>query len=184
MEKYKIIPNTNDRYEISDLSNIRRVKSRVKNSPNGGTRSVGGKVLSQKTKKNKYKEVALYINNQKCTMKYVHRLMYETFVGEIPSTHQINHIDGNKSNNLIDNLELVTPSENMKHSYHVLGNKLKAMKGQDHRNAKLSDDEVILIKKMYSEGVPSRDIHKSFSNKVSLSSLRKVCYGLTWKHIQ
>ena len=48
---------------------------------------------------------------------YIHRLVHECFKGPIPDGMQINHIDSNKQNNCIDNLEVVTHSENMKHSY-------------------------------------------------------------------
>ena len=48
---------------------------------------------------------------------YVHRLVYEIFNGLIPDKMQINHIDSNKQNNCIYNLELMTRSENVKHAY-------------------------------------------------------------------
>lgn len=44
----------------------------------------------------------------------VHKLVYETFVGDIPEKMEIDHIDGNKQNNNVDNLRLVTRSDNMK----------------------------------------------------------------------
>ena len=47
----------------------------------------------------------------------IHRLVYECFYGIIPDKMEINHIDSNKQNNCIDNLEVVTPSENMKHAF-------------------------------------------------------------------
>lgn len=46
------------------------------------------------------------------TNKYVHRLVWELFKGEIPEGYEINHIDGNKANNKLSNLELVTRQEN------------------------------------------------------------------------
>ena len=46
----------------------------------------------------------------------VHRLVYECFHGPIPDGMQINHIDSNRQNNCINNLESVTPSENVKHA--------------------------------------------------------------------
>ena len=44
--------------------------------------------------------------------KYIHRLVYETFIGEIPEGMVINHIDGDKLNNKLDNLECVTQRKN------------------------------------------------------------------------
>ena len=46
----------------------------------------------------------------------VHRLVYEYFIGNIPKGYHIHHIDGNKQNNCIDNLECISPSDhNKKH---------------------------------------------------------------------
>lgn len=47
----------------------------------------------------------------------VHRLVYETYVGEIPEGSVIDHIDGNRANNNLSNLQLVTQSENMKKTF-------------------------------------------------------------------
>lgn len=46
----------------------------------------------------------------------IHRLVYETFVGPIPEGMKVDHIDGNRSNNALSNLRLVTQSENMKNA--------------------------------------------------------------------
>ena len=48
---------------------------------------------------------------------HVHRFVYECIKGDIPEGMEINHIDSNKQNNCIKNLELVTRSENAKHAY-------------------------------------------------------------------
>jgi len=52
---------------------------------------------------------------------YVHRLVMRAFVGLRPEGYVINHIDGNKSNNSLDNLEYCTQTENERHSINVLG---------------------------------------------------------------
>jgi len=68
-----------------------------------------------------------YINGG---LVYEHRLVWEYFNGAIPSGLEINHKDGNRQNNELKNLELVTRSENIKHSYEVLGRKTPT--GKDH----------------------------------------------------
>lgn len=52
-------------------------------------------------------------NNRKF---YVHRLMASAFLGQMPKGYEVNHIDGNRSNNVLENLEWVTSSENTKHA--------------------------------------------------------------------
>lgn len=47
----------------------------------------------------------------------VHRLVAETFLGKIPTNMQVNHINGNKFDNRLENLEIVTPSENSLHAF-------------------------------------------------------------------
>lgn len=69
--------------------------------------------LSRFSKKKKYIRVCVrdYETN-KIVSKRVHRLVWETFKGEIPEGMQIDHIDGNPENNRLDNLRCVTPKEN------------------------------------------------------------------------
>lgn len=57
----------------------------------------------------------------KCIQCSVHRIVYEAFNGAIPSGMQINHLDGNPRNNNLENLEMCTPLENVRHSIEVLG---------------------------------------------------------------
>lgn len=71
--------------------------------------------LGERTNKQGYIYVRLKDDqgfNHEC---YLHRLIYEAFKGEIPQGLQINHIDENKQNNHISNLELVTAKQNCNH---------------------------------------------------------------------
>lgn len=54
--------------------------------------------------------------------KFIHRIVYETFVGDIPKNMVINHINGDKKDNRLENLELITPSKNRLHSIETLNN--------------------------------------------------------------
>ena len=86
--------------------------------------SACGKVFSKKTNKNikiqnsgGYDTISISDNGNMKTKK-VHRLIMETLRPN-ETTMQVNHIDGNKSNNNINNLEWCTPTENMIHAHRV-----------------------------------------------------------------
>lgn len=70
------------------------------------------KLLSPVDNGTGYKQIKFRLNGKRYN-RYVHRIMWETFVGAIPEGYEINHIDHDKSNNALSNLELVTHSLNL-----------------------------------------------------------------------
>lgn len=108
MEQWKPIPGYESLYEASCSGNIRSlIKGKVKK-------------LRHDSGKN-YLLVELFKDKKPKTF-LVHRLIASTFY-PCSNSHllQVNHKDGNKTNNNISNLEWVTQSQNIKHSYDVLG---------------------------------------------------------------
>ena len=82
------------------------------------------KILKTFLSKSGYVRVNL-MRKGKLKQVFVHRLVAEAFIGKIPKGMTVNHKDGNKTNNDLTNLEIVTQSENILHSRYVLGNGIK-----------------------------------------------------------
>lgn len=94
------------------VSNFGRVKSLNYN----GTKQE--KILKpQKTKKG-YLRVGLYYNNKYC-MKAIHRLVALAFIPNPTNQPQVNHVDGNKENNAVKNLEWCSNKYNQIHSIKI-----------------------------------------------------------------
>ena len=98
---------------IYQVSNEGRVRSLDRVSDRG--RRLKGKVLATAPggRTGEYRSVQLFFLNGDVKREYVHRLVAEAFLGTPKEGLQVNHIDENKANNKVTNLEWVTPSENI-----------------------------------------------------------------------
>lgn len=177
---WKKIKSTNNRYEANKLGQIRMCVTNVRNNINGGTRKVGGKVLSPKTKSNGYKEVNLSISPGVTKSFYVHRLVAECFIGDIPKGLSVNHINGDKSDNNVKNLEIVTYSQNMIHAYLNGLNKPPVVLGSNNYNSKITEKDVLEIRSL-SGKMYQKDIGKKFG--IAQNTVSSIIRRETWKHV-
>lgn len=74
----------------------------------------------------------------------VHKLVMAAFVGPVPSGHEVNHKDGIKSNNCLDNLEYLTPPENVQHAFRT--GLMPSRKGVHNGRAQITEDDVRAIR--------------------------------------
>ena len=122
-EIWKPIKSLNNIYEVSNLGNVRSIDRIDKLG-----RHKKGKVLSKKIFNTGYEYVSIFANNKKQN-KTIHRLVAEAFIDNFDSNLVINHKDGNKQNNCVNNLEVVTQKENIKHSWeHKLSKRTRCKK--------------------------------------------------------
>ena len=116
MEKeiWKPICGFENWYEVSSFGRVRSLDRTVYFKNSKGKRTYKGKILKQKYH---YGYAMVNINkNKKLFCLYVHRLVAETFLPKPSDKNVVNHIDGIKSNNNVNNLEWVTHKENNIHA--------------------------------------------------------------------
>lgn len=110
IEIWKPIPGYEGRYEVSNMG---RVWSLARIT----SRGVRGGVLCAPLDNGKgYLAVNLH-HRGKTTKRYIHRLVFQAHCGPINQGLEVNHRDGNKSNNAAENLEVLTHSQNLRHAY-------------------------------------------------------------------
>ena len=167
MEIWKDIENYKDKYQISNMGNVKSLKYLGHKKE---------KIMVPNKISNGYLQIALLKNNER-KMKLVHRLVIETFVGN--SDLQCNHINGIKTDNRIENIEYCTQSENAKHSFKI---GLQNNKGESHPSNKLREDDVKLIRKLVEKfDIKQKTVAYLFG--VSKYCISDIIRGKTWNHV-
>lgn len=156
------IPNYEGLYQISKCGCVKRI---------------GGGIISDNNSTNKYKKVSLWKNNSRKYV-YVHRLLAQLFIANPENKKEINHIDGNKKNNSIENLEWCSVSENAFHAYKI---GLKGV-GEKNPNSKLKDYEVVFMRAMHEDGLRVTDIFNSYKHKISWTTIYNIVKGKQRTH--
>lgn len=163
VEEWQDIERFSGIYQVSNLGRVRSFK--VKPS---------GKLLRPGATSRGYMSVGLYENGKQRSMT-VHRLVLEAFVG--PSHLEVNHKDGDKCNNHIENLEYATSKDNALHACRVLG----LHTGERNGKAKLTAAKVLAIV----EKINSRQHHKEIAAEFEISprTIWSIAKGEYWSAV-
>lgn len=173
MEKeiWKPIKNYEGLYEISNLGKVRSLP-RLKHF---GERIYTTKTRILRSSDNGYGyKIVTLCKNNKHKKAYVHHLVAQTFIPNHNKLPEINHIDGIKENNAVDNLEWITRADNIKHAI-ATG---LSPSGSKSKRAKLSKKQARIIKKQFISGVPTRRIANEF--KVGINAVINIATGKTF----
>lgn len=163
MERWRVIDGE-DRYEVSDLGRVRNVKTR--------------KIKSLRLDKYGYPRVTLYPSGKSYT---IHRLVAKCFVPLVEEKTQVNHIDGDKTNNHWLNLEWCTTKENSTHRSRVLYPNSKASQGINNAANKFSEEEVKAVKYGIFPSLTQKEIGELFG--MSRQQVGAIRRGDQWTHI-
>ena len=171
---WKNLKGFEDKYKISSKGEIINKKDNKK--------------INTRISKDGYIRVTLYYKN-KSYIKSIHRLVAETFIEKKTTTSnlEVNHIDGNKLNNNINNLEWITHKENIEHAWkkNLFESVRKASKryGKDNPNAKrvyqIKDKKVVEVFDTIKEAAIKTKTNKTSIGKCC-NKKRNKANGFEW----
>lgn len=166
LEIWVTIPNF-DNYQISNQGRIQRIKS--------GPRTYMGRLLNGWPNNQGYIHVDLWQNKKKHRFK-LHRLITKIFLGDCPLGKEVNHKDGNKANNRLENLEYVTRKENSYHA-HKYGLILHPY-GAEVYHSTLNYEQAKEIQRLFNNGFTQKKLTEIFS--VSKGTIYNVLKNKHW----
>ena len=114
-EEWRPVVGYDGSYSVSSHGRVRS-EPRIVSGANGSSRRLRGKLLARRFDNDGYVHVALG-RDGRVSYLLAHRLVAEAFIGKIPDGMEINHINGRVGDNGVWNLEIVTPSENVRHAF-------------------------------------------------------------------
>lgn len=159
-EIWKDIEESNN-HEISTLGRLRNKTT--------------GKISVGKLDKDGYIEFCI-CNKSKVKYRRSHRLVAKAFIPNPENKEQVNHINGIKTDNRVENLEWVNCSENITHAFKI---GLKTQRGSKNNGSKLTEEQVLEIKKLLKLGeLSGYDIARKFNLHPQYVSLIKA--GRRW----
>ncbi|WP_296936504.1 NUMOD4 motif-containing HNH endonuclease [uncultured Marinobacter sp.] len=143
------------------------------------------KILVLGTNKNGYKVLSTRIGGRKGEYKCfrVHRLVAEAFLDNPDNLRQVNHIDGNKINNRVENLEWISNQGNIRHALDI--GLITPRKGEELTNSVLTDEDVRFIREHYTPRHPEygrNALARRFG--IAGATITRVHQGKAWRHVE
>lgn len=167
-EVWKDIPGYEGRYQASNTGKVKSMNYRHSGVP---------RILAPCSTRSGYKYVEISNSDKKFKNHYIHRLVWKTFVGPIPEGLQINHKDENKSNNSLENLEIMTPKQNVNYGTRTM----RVALTQSKPIAKIDMVTGEILKEYPSRKQAMKEYGPSIAK--AITGHTKQAYGFKWKYL-
>lgn len=171
-ERWRSVVGYEGVYEVSDLGRLRRVR------PARGTSA--GRLLKPSVSTDVYPRANLWRDGRPRSV-LVHRLVAAAFLGEPNVGSQVNHRNGDKTDNRVANLEWTTAAANLTHARST---GLNSSEGEGHGHSKLTAEQVAYARRVYVFRDPTRSM-TALAHRfgVDATTMRNAIRGRTWKHV-
>jgi len=174
-EVWKDIPKARGKYQISNKGRVRSLFDRHQNKRSSP-------IIMKKNVINNYNHVGIHIKTRKCKQIKVGRTVAKAFIPNRENKPCVNHKDGNKINDCVDNLEWCTHKENM---IHAVENGLLThdhTTGENNYNAKLTENDVLDIRNAYKLGCfTQQEIADAYD--MPAPAISRIINKKRWSHI-
>lgn len=161
MEIWKYINGYEGLYEISNKGKVRNAE---------------GRILKARTQNKGYFYVTLHSNHKERKFT-IHRLVAEVFIPKINGFNQVNHINGNKKDNSVENLEWCNQRLNYNHGMQ----KFLYSHNENHYFAKLTNEQVRTIPTLFKIGFTRTTISRILN--VNVSSIEAIEKGISYREL-
>jgi hypothetical protein len=181
MEQWKWVKGYEGIYEVSNLGRMRSYRVPGCHGPTAGRLRAEPRFLKPIRQSNGYCKVNFQRDGKHQGFWY-HRLLAQTFIPNPNNLPQVNHINGIKADNRLENLEWVTHEGNRQHAGRLGLIRHNPNRGEKHTHSKLSNDEVLEIRRAYKAGVIQAELARRYPN-ISKSTINLVVRRKAWKHL-
>lgn len=160
---------------LYQVSNLGRVKSKNRNWKNND------KIIRQGKDRDGYLQIVLY-KNKIGKMFKVHRIVALAFILNPENKPQVNHINGIKDDNRVENLEWCTSKENMTHAWKINLSNSVHCQGEKCHLSKLTEDDIYVIKGLLEHtSLSQTKIAEIFD--VKQNTISRIKLNKRWKHL-
>lgn len=185
-EEWRDIAGYEDIYQVSNLGRVkslaRMVKAKKTKNRGDSFRTAKERILSNHADPKGYVKVKISKNVSTFTAK-LHRLVAVAFLENPLGLRDVNHIDGIKANNRVENLEWCTHSYNILHAFATGLKRAAPLRGEKSRFAKLTTDQVLKIRALYAAGGITQD-QLAFQFGVTQTAIGCIVRRKVWTHLE